>query len=87
MFGYPAFRNQGIASYLIQALQQQSKLAIQVAVDARKPRLGKLYFYNGFETLGIEKKDDLGVGYIDYFWSPRPFRLEPTGSGTNIIPA
>ncbi len=86
LYVYPAFRNQGIGSYLIQALQQQTKLTIQVAVDASQPRLGKLYCDNGFETLGIEKKDDLGVGYIDYFWSPRPFRLEPTDSGTNIIP-
>lgn len=86
LYVYPSFRRQGIGTHLINTMQQ-ANCVIQVAVDARQRGLGKLYSNNGFKTLGNEVKDDLGVTYVDYFWSPRPFNLEQTRSGTDIIPA
>jgi len=86
LYVYPSYRRQGLGTYLIQSIQYQVNGVIQVAVDARQRSLGKLYGENGFKTLGYEIKDDLGIGYIDYFWSPRPFNLEQTSRGTNVIP-
>lgn len=87
LYVYPKYRYQGLATFLLRDIQVKTNGVIQVAVEShRKSDLGRLYEGVGFRTLGNEATDDLGTSYIDYFWSPRPFRLTQLPGGTGIEP-
>jgi GNAT superfamily N-acetyltransferase len=85
LYVYPQYRGHGLGRYLISVVQERRNDVIQAAVDSRKPSVGKLLSQSGFDTLGQGSKDILGVSYIDYFWSPAPFRLERAPGGTRVV--
>jgi len=67
LYVFEKYRNRGIASYLIEALKVQYGGLIQVAVESSKKNLKMFYERLGLVTTGQVLKDDLSVGFVDYF--------------------
>jgi GNAT superfamily N-acetyltransferase len=80
LYVFPEYRNKGVANYFVKAFQSQTNRVIQLAVeDSQVSSLHGFYAKLGFKTLGVVSKDCLGIGYVDYFWSYKPIKLEKIG--------
>lgn len=91
IYVFPEHRKKGVGSAFLTMMQTQfdysRAFAIQVAIFAdKKEKLHKFYSSHGFKTNGQAKKDIYGSSFIDYFWSPSPFKLIETPTGTIIDP-
>lgn len=81
LYVWPDYRRQGIADYFVRSFQNQGNKIIQLCVDENhRQSLHGFYTRLGFQTLGNINRDVLGMGYVDYFWGPKPLKIEQRGS-------
>lgn len=87
IYVFPGFRNKGFSSQLIDTAKNAvgEYAVLQAAVECKKyDELRYFYEKFGFKTTGIKHKDDIGVEYIDFFWSKREMILSDNSKGTGI---
>ena len=89
LYVFPGFRGRKLSSHLLNTAKHmvQDKAAIQVAIEEHKiDLLAPFYQKHDFQTTGTLRKNSIGKGYIDYFWSGKKIELIDGPTGTIIKP-
>ena len=89
IYVFPQYRKMGFGAHLINSSKSlvRDQAAIQVAVEEEKlPVLDAYYRRHDFKTTGTLRKNLLGRGYVDYFWSAKKIELIDLPNATIVKP-
>lgn len=88
LYVFPNYRKEGFGSHMINRIKDMVREnVVQVAVEAEKcNQLTPFYQRHGFKTTGKINTNELGRGYVDFFWSAKNYELSAGDKWTVLEP-
>ncbi len=89
IYVFPKYRNLGYGKHIVSQMKNyvRDQGILQVAVETEKVELlSEFYLSLGFKTTGVSHINEIGKGYVDYFWSYKPYKLHDEDNQTLLQP-